>query len=360
MALLEAPDLADNPRLAKTMAVTADCLAPALVPGAALAPRLTTAEKTLLKEHITAARLGHDVQRYSGIAPVAGHTTTGSRPIHHPGNADAVGALTADLMHLSPGRLSVRTHRFLHAGRPYDNVEAILPAAGIGGIVLVTSHLDSTGARQASSRTAVDPAPGADAAASGVAGVLAAARALLALDAATGAPRRELRFVLFNAAQPGLIGSRVYAHEQARLAAKIVAVLQMERIGYNGTPPRALALHAGFTPAAAVQSRSTRLAQLIVALTPQVSPGLPAPQIYPGPGRASDPAERRSDHYSFQLEGYAACLASADASGGPGPGAPGSEPQPHYHLPAAELVNALYAADIARAIAAAAWVAATH
>ena len=103
------------------------------------------------------------------------------------------------------------------------------------------------------------------------------------------------------------------------------------------------------------EQRRRHAAELIAALAPQVSPGLPAPQIFAnGEG---DPAEGRSDHYSFQLHGYAACLASEDFFAGPGPAAPAPEPNPNYPLPADRTVNADYAADIARAAAAAAWLA---
>jgi hypothetical protein len=103
-----------------------------------------------------------------------------------------------------------------------------------------------------------------------------------------------------------------------------------------------------------------RLAELIADLIPQVSPGLPTPQIYPGPDDGFDPAQGRSDHYSFQLEGYAACLASEDFFAGPGTAAPLPEPNPNYHLPTDDAVNPTYAADIARAVTAAAWVATTR
>jgi hypothetical protein len=87
---------------------------------------------------------------------------------------------------------------------------------------------------------------------------------------------------------------------------------------------------------------------------------LPSPQLYPGGAGQSDPAESRSDHSSFQFEGYAACLASEDFFAGPGSSAPVPDPNPNYHLPADNAVNACYAADIARAMAAAAWIASTR
>jgi hypothetical protein len=360
MTLLEPMGPDDNPRLVDT--VDADLLSPVTnaAAEAALMPALKPAEKETLKKNITAELLRRDVERYTGVHPVTGPVTILSRHIHHPGNADAVDALTDDLARLGTDRLSVRTHRFTHEGRSYDNVESTLPASGLSGIVLVTAHMDSTGARQPGYRASVDSAPGADDDASGVAGVLAAVRALLELDATLNLPRREIRFVFFNAEEHGLAGSRAYAREQALLVAKIVAVFQMDMIGYDAKPERTFELHVGFTPSPEVQTRSARLADLIVALVPEVTPNLPTPQIYPDAEGMSDPAEIRSDHYSFQSEGYAACLVSEDFFADPGPTAPAPDSNPNYHLPADKSVNAWYAADIAQAVAAASWVAATR
>ncbi|WP_431676894.1 M20/M25/M40 family metallo-hydrolase [Kitasatospora sp. KL5] len=321
-------------------------------PGAA---ELSADERKLLVRHITADRLGRDVARYSGGEPPPGGAAIDSRHILHPGNASAVRALIEDVTAIGGGLLTVGTHRFVHEGRPLENVEAVLPGTGVPGVVLVTAHMDSTGARQAGYRAPVDPAPGADDDGSGVAGVLGALRAVVALAGADHAHRREIRFVFFNAEEHGLVGSRAYAGEQARLGADIRAVFQLDMIGFDTAAPSAFELHAGFSPSPAVQTRSRQIAELIAALAPQVSPGLPAPQIFAGANGTGDPAEGRSDHYSFQLHGYPACLASEDFFAGPGPSAPAPEPNPDYHLPADRTVNAGYAADIARATAAAAW-----
>lgn len=357
-ALLEPQALDENARLSEAVGTAAALFEPE--PEASFAEALSPEEEEALRAHVTAESLAHDVARYTGAQPVAGATRIFSRHIHHPDNRTAVSALVADLAGIGGGRLTVGTHRFTHEGLSYDNVEGRLPASGLNGIVMVTAHMDSTGARASGYRATVDPAPGADDDGSGVAGVLAAARALLALDTALGVPRRELRFVLFNAEEHGLVGSRAYAREQAGLGAPIVAVFQLDMIGFDTGPARTFELHSGFTPAPPVQNRSARLARLVASLVPRVSPGLPPPQLYPGPGGQADPAERRSDHYSFQLEGYAACLASEDFFAGPGAGAPAADPNPNYHLPADNALNAPYAADIARAVAAAAWVAATR
>ena len=321
---------------------------------------ISPAEKKILDTRIQAEDLTGHVERYAGAQPAGTNgVVIKSRHIHHAGNAAAVRTLVADLERIGGGRFAVHRHRFTHEGRPLDNVEAELAGTGLDGVVLVTAHMDSTGARQAGYQPAVDPAPGADDDASGVAGVLTAAEAIGVLDATLRVPRRSVRFVLFNAEEHGLVGSRAYARDQAALGTPIVAVFQMDMIGYDVLPERTFELHAGIATSPAVEARSLALAQMIAELVPQVSPALPVPQIYPVSGE-SDPAEGRSDHYSFQLQGYTACLASEDLFAGPGSGAPPEEMNPKYHLPTDAAINAGYAADITRLVTAAAWVAATQ
>src|SRR5262249_29448909 len=73
-----------------------------------------------------------------------------------------------------------------------------------------------------------------------------------------------------------------------------------------------------------------------------------------------DPAAGRSDHASFQAHGYPACVVSEDFFVGPGPDAPVPEENPNYHRPGDTFVDEVYAADITRAIAAAAWTTASQ
>jgi hypothetical protein len=77
--------------------------------------------------------------------------------------------------------------------------------------------------------------------------------------------------------------------------------------------------------------------------------------LFKGPEENGDPAEGRSDHHSFQVVGYPACVATEDFFAGPGPGLPQSEANPNYHKTSDTFVDPEYAADIARAVAAAAW-----
>ena len=348
--------LVPSPGLLEAPAEHPAGLAEALSPAATVTPE----EMEILGSRVQPQHLTGHVGRYAGADPASGNgDVITSRHIHHADNAAAVATLVADLQRIGGGRFAVHRHRFPHEGRSLENVEAELPGNGLDGVVLVTAHLDSTGARQAGYRPAVDPAPGADDDASGIAGVLVAADAIGALDAALDVPHRTVRFVLFNAEEHGLVGSNAYARDQAMLGTPVVAVLQMDMIGHDVLPERTFELHAGFTPSPAVEARSLALAQMVAELVPQVSPTLPAPQIYPASDEG-DPAERRSDHYSFQLQGYTACLASEDLFAGPGPGAPPAEMNPNYHLPADTAINGGYATDIARLVTAAAWVAATR
>jgi bacterial leucyl aminopeptidase len=331
--------------------------AEARVAAAAVAP--TAAEQQILDSRIQAEHLSSHVERYAATEPAATNgAVIKSRHILHPDNVAAVTALVEDLERIGGGRFAVRRHRFTHEGRLVENVEAEL-AGRLDGVVLVTVHMDSTAARQTGYQPALDPAPGADDDASGIAGVLTAADAIGALDATLGAPHRTVRFVLFNAEEHGLVGSRAYARDEAALGTPIIAVFQMDMIGYDVLPERTFELHAGFTPSRAVQERSLALAQMIAELIPQVSPALSAPQVYPT-GDEPDPAERRSDHSSFQMQGFTACLASEDLFAGPGSDAPPAERNPNYHLPTDAVINPGYAGDIARAVTAAAWIAATQ
>ena len=117
-----------------------------------------------------------------------------------------------------------------------------------------------------------------------------------------------------------MVGSRAYTRDQAAVRAPIVAVFQMDMIGYDVQPGRTFELHAGFRLSATVQARSVHLATALTALVPQVSPDFAGATALPW--RLFRPAEARSDHYSFQVEGYAACLTSEDFFAGPGAGSP--------------------------------------
>lgn len=319
------------------------------------APVLSAAEIEQLTR-ITGSTILDRVERYSGQQPlVAGDPErVTSRHISHLANARLVDAVAHEFQTLGQDRLSVRLHQFTHGGRTLYNVEAEL-AGTSPELVLVTAHLDSTAASSPPYDEAQDPAPGADDDASGLAAVLAIAERFVAMSAGT-LLARTVRFVLFNAEEEGLVGSKVYARLQRSSGAPIVAVLQMDMIGYNKVTPRSWEVHAGFSPSLDVERRAVALAQLVRQVTPQVSPQLELPQIYSSSSPDGDPAAGRSDHAPFQEHGYTACVASEDFFVGPGPDTLEAEANPNYHQKGDTFIDAEFAADIARAIAAAAWV----
>jgi leucyl aminopeptidase len=309
---------------------------------------------------INAAAIAKHLDLYTGtIAPAEGELPLRSRHIHHADNRRTVDFLARDLATIGRGALSVNLHPFTHEGRTLYNVSADLAGDPGREWIFISAHLDSTATSSSPFAPRTDPAPGADDDASGVAAVLAIAEIFTAL-AASRKPKRSFRFVLFNAEEHGLVGSEAYAADAAALSTPIVAVFQMDMIGYNVLPPRSFEMHVGFWPHPDVQARSVVLAERVQRWKNEVAPLLENPQIYisTGPTLASgrDPAEGRSDHGPFHARGYAAAVISEDFFAGPRPESNPPEANPHYHKKTDTIVDHQYAADIARAIAAGAWI----
>jgi dipeptidyl aminopeptidase/acylaminoacyl peptidase len=305
---------------------------------------------------INGAEILSTVRRYSGSSPVDGDVAAPitSRHIRHPDNQRAVEQLVRDLEAAGGGRLQVRLQRFSHVGLELHNVEAELPGQS-PELVLVTAHLDSTAAFHEPYDPAVDPAPGADDDASGIAAVLAIARRFATL-AATTTITRTVRFVLFNAEEQGLVGSKAYARLSKSRGEAIAAVWQMDMIGFNQVAPKTWEVHAGFAPSPLVEARSRRLAELVRDVAAQVSPSLPTAEVYHSQTvPEGDPAAGRSDHAAFQAQGYPAVVVSENFFVGPGNDAPAPQENPNYHRPGDMFVDEQYAAEITRAVGAAAW-----
>jgi leucyl aminopeptidase len=325
-------------------------------PTAPAAPVAALTEEELQQlAGITGPKLLNWVDRLSGAEPLSDQSaeTIRSRHISHPDNFKAVTFVAEALQAIGGERLAVTLHRFSHRGQTLYNVEAELPGAA-PELIVISAHLDSTAASSHPYDEAHDHAPGADDDSSGVAAVLTLAERFIALSADKRF-NRTIRFVMFNAEEEGLVGSKAYARLQRSLGASIVAVFQLDMIGYNKEPPRSWELHAGFRGSAAVEQRSKDLALLIRDMTSQVSPELELPQIYDSSNpQDGDPADGRSDHTPFQTHGYTACLATEDFFVGPGTDAPEAEGNPRYHQKEDTFVDGAFAADIARAMAAAA------
>ena len=298
---------------------------------------------------------------YAGLSPLEDGSSVASRHIRHPDNAKVVEALQRHFRAIGGSEVIVSRHRFQHEDLFLHNVVAEFPGTEPESLVLVTAHLDSTAAFTSGPYDpASDPAPGSDDDASGIAAVLAVAEVIAKLNS-TNKPKRTIRFVLFNAEEHGLVGSKAYARSQAAQQAQIDGVFQMDMIGFSGThpPPRNYEVHAGFPPSPDVETLSLALAGIIQSVTATVSADLSSPQIYPDPETGNeDPAAGRSDHGPFNERGYAGCVLSEDFFAGPKFNSPDAEPNPNYHKNTDRSIDYNYAADIARVVAAAALVAA--
>lgn len=313
---------------------------------------LDASEKDILSE-LTKATIKKYLDPYVGGADIYdGGPRIISRHIFHPDNSRAVEDLITRFQSISED-LKVRKHPFTHEGKVYYNIEAELSTEPAAEIVIVSAHLDSTAKETEGYDPESDPAPGADDDASGIAGVLAIAEIIERLKTLK-APERTIKFLLFNAEEHGLVGSQAYARMQSAKNAPIIAVLQMDMIGYNVKEPRNWEIHAGYSPSKVVQQRSLELAEYIRDVSETVSKDLKLPQIYTS-SNGLDPAEGRSDHAPFHERGYTACAASEDFFIGPTPDAGPPEPNKNYHKEKDTYVDLPYAADISRAIAAVTW-----
>ncbi len=300
--------------------------------------------------------------KYSGKEPIDpwGNSKIISRHIDSDDNGRATDALVRDLEAIGKDDFALYLHPFDHPNprnrSKLYNVIAEFPGEGNNqdGIVIVSAHFDSTANFEPNFNPEVDPAPGTDDDGSGVAGILAVAKTIKELSQFKK-HKKTIRFVLFNAEEQGLVGSQEYARDQAQAKAPIVAVYQLDMIGYReeqNNIPLPFEVHVGHRNCPAVEQRSLKLAQQIEKLVPKVSPNLKSPQIYTTPD-AGDP---RSDHSSFQQVGYTACLVSEDLFMGPPEVPRPGVNNPNYHTARDLQVDFEYAADIVRLVAAAAWI----
>lgn len=301
---------------------------------------------------VTAASYLADIRRYSGLAPLDDRGALRSRHSSHPDNARAIAALLADLREMGYAPF---THEFSFGGRVLRNVLADMPGSGeLGadaGILVVGCHMDSTAARDPGYQPASSPARGADDDGSGMAALLAIARHLRTLDAP---PHNTVRFGFFNAEESGLVGSRAYAAALKASRAPVIAAVCADMIGYNSDESLAWEVHAGFT-SARVRDLSVPVAQVVFDAGEQLGE-LPPAQLVTGtiPRDGDDPtrfdgAINRSDHASFQEQGYPGVLVSEDFFPNR-PTEPPDDPNPNYHSNSDIEVDGEYAAAITRAM----------
>lgn len=326
-----------------------ELLRPARVARVAVAGLLADGAQAALADPapVTAPSYEADVARYAGAVPLADGPPVRSRHSSHPDNPRVVVALRGELRAL--GLVPV-AHEFAFGGRILRNVVADVPGER-PSLVVVGCHLDSTAARDPGFTPARDAARGADDDASGMAAVLAIGRHVAALAQPT---HHTVRLCFFNAEESGLVGSRAYAASLKARGAEIAAVVCVDMIGFNSDSLRSWEVHAGFTDPA-IRDLSLPLARVVARAAEQLG-ALPPAQVYSGttPTGGTDPARfdgaiNRSDHASFQEQGYPAVLVSEDFFPNR-PGDPAADPNPNYHSNTDAVIDAAYGADITRAV----------
>jgi hypothetical protein len=331
-------------------------------PIAATAPRFRpNANVTLkgddvkaLQDGITSKSIKRLHAPYVGDAPLVDGTTykITTRYVETKDNELVTDALLEHLKRIGGNMMTVRkTEGFYVKGVSRSNIEAELIGTDPNSVVIISAHLDSIARNDGVN----SPAPGADDDASGVAGVLAAAEVAVKLRREGGQLKRSLRFVLFNAEEDYILGSQVYVLSQLGSAVRIVAVFQMDMIGYSGgRPQKEFEVHVGCRNNSQAETESLALAWTIESVVKQVSTVLNSPQIYQSTG--FDPLDNRSDHSPFQLKGYAACVVTEDGHEGPLATSPSHRENLDYHRRSDIKIDYDYAAEIARVVAAAAFV----
>jgi len=244
-----------------------------------------------------------------------------AKPRHHtaaPGHLrDAARHIEAEL-----GRAGLRTQRqeVVFDGARADNIIADGPGKDPDQVVIVCAHYD-----------AVVGSPGADDNASGVAAVLAVARALAPIET-----RASLRAVAFAFEEQGLVGSRRYVASLDKAErARVAGVFNIEMIGYatrkQGSQRYPEGLEAVFPP-----GRFPTTGDFIGAIGKLGDGGLsasledarayvPALRVetvaIPGFALALAPDLLRSDHAPFWLAGIPAVMIGDTAD----------FRSPHYH-----------------------------
>jgi peptidase M28-like protein len=223
-------------------------------------------------------------------------------------------------------------------------------------MIIVGCHLDSTGSNDSHYNPTKDEAFGKDDDGSGMAATLSIAKYMSQFR---GQLSHTVRFCFFNAEEVGLIGSNVYASVLKEKGSPINSVICTDMIGYNSDNNKIFEIHAGHNDSH-IRDISLPIAKQIASWAHSLGSLAPA-QIYKG--TQSDPplsgndsnrdiydgAIGRSDHFSFQQQGYPACVVSEDFFTNLG-SEPSQDPNPNYHSKKDTVIDISYAVDITSAI----------
>ncbi len=242
-----------------------------------------------LVQSVSQIRVHDDIRFLQDDSNLAGWDAKGSRYTFSselPGKRDYIRGQMESIL----GASNVRHQSFYYYDRWLQNIEGTLSGWGPSSevVYIACAHYDST------SGDPYNVAPGADDNASGVAGVLEAARVLSRYRF-----ERTLRFVTFPAEEQGLYGSYHYVNEAVSLGTAIAGVLNLDMIAWDSNGDRHMDIHAGTMGSS--QSLGAAFANAIVTYSLGLSPQI-----------VTAGATTFSDHSRFWNRGYPAVLLIED------------------------------------------------
>ena len=251
----------------------------------------SNAAVSAMMAQVTQTNLEENLRDLTGLQPVfAGGSTTNIRTRHQNSGVPLQRATALAYERFTALGLQTSYQGWTNGGKINRNVVGVRTgAAAPSQIVVLCAHIDDM--------PATGDAPGADDNASGSVAVLAAAEILAARSF-----ERTLRFVVFTGEEQGMLGSEAYARAAQAAGDDIVAVLNLDMLGWDGDGDNRLKLyvrpasdsgHAGDRDIAATFTNVVRTYGLRTGLVPEIA------------AEVSD----WSDHYSFQSEGFPALCA---------------------------------------------------
>lgn len=191
-----------------------------------------------------------------------------------------------------PGEKFFYRHEYTRRRQKHYNLIAEKPGK-TSKLLIVGSHIDSTAG---ATNSAEKVAPGADDDGSGTIAVTEIARQIADLESEC-----TIRFCHFSGEEQGLWGSEAYAADVAKEGLEVVAMIQMDMVGYCGLPGNRVDIHDD-VDANGAHSLVVCLVQNAARYKLKLNPVDTHNHAVTG----------RSDHAPFQDKGYKAVLVSEE------------------------------------------------
>ncbi|MBI4533916.1 MAG: M28 family peptidase [Candidatus Melainabacteria bacterium] len=179
-------------------------------------------------------------------------------------------------------------------GKTYFNLVATQPGkVSPDRVLIIGAHLDSTAGRPSSTEKV---APGADDDGSGTVSLMEIAKALTKLPLGV-----TVRYVHFTGEEQGLWGSYSYSDKVAEAKTNLVAMIQLDMVGWCAKPGNRLDIHDGKD-----RNGSHALVGYFVANVSRYGLALRPVDTH------NHAVDNRSDHAGFHDHGYKAVLLSEE------------------------------------------------